>query len=36
MGTVVARTNIKRQSGYLYYVDKQGNVSKVKMKRGRK
>ena len=26
---------IKREKGYLYYVDKKGNVCKAKMKRGR-
>lgn len=34
MATVIARTNIKKQKGYLYFVDKNGNVASVPMKRG--
>ncbi|MBN1114200.1 MAG: hypothetical protein JXA66_02565, partial [Oligoflexia bacterium] len=30
----VARCGIKRVSGYLYYIDKNGNISRVKMARG--
>ena len=30
----VAKAGIKRQKGYLYYLDKQGDVSMAKMKRG--
>jgi hypothetical protein len=33
MATVVEKTGIKREKGWLYYVDKKWNVSKVKMKR---
>jgi hypothetical protein len=29
----VARCGVKREDGWLYYIDKQGNVCKVKMKR---
>lgn len=36
MGEVVKRNVVKRQSGYLYYVDGKGNVCKSKMARGRK
>ena len=34
MATVVARTGIKRESGFLYYLDKQGDISRVSMARG--
>lgn len=33
MGKKVARLGIVKDSGYLYYLDKQGNVSRSKMKR---
>jgi len=33
-GTIVARNAVKRQKGYLYFVDKDGNVRRTKMKRG--
>lgn len=36
MATKVVKCKIKRQKGYLYYVDKRGNVSMAKMARGRK
>jgi len=32
----VAKAGIKRQKGYLYYLDKQGDVSMAKMARGGK
>jgi hypothetical protein len=32
----VAKCGIKRKEGYLYFVDKKGDVSCAKMKRGRK
>lgn len=32
-GKVVMKTNLKREKGYLYYVDKEMNVSRAKMKR---
>jgi len=32
----VAKAGIKRQKGYLYYLDKKGDVSKAKMARGGK
>ena len=31
----VAKAGIKRQKGYLYYVDKKGNVVETKMARGK-
>ncbi len=36
MGKVIAKTGVKRESGWLYYVDKKGNVSRVNMKRAGK
>jgi len=32
----VAKAGIKRQKGYLYYLDKQGDISMAKMARGGK
>ena len=34
MATIVASTGIKREKGWLYYVDKQGDVSRARMARG--
>ena len=34
MATKVARTSIKREKGWLYYLDKKGHVSRSKMARG--
>ena len=34
MATKVARTGVRRASGWLYYLDKQGDVSRVPMARG--
>lgn len=36
MAEKVAKVGIKREKGYLYYVDKQGDVSCAKMARGGK
>ena len=36
MAQKVAKLGIKRQKGYLYYLDKRGNVSCAKMARGKK
>jgi len=36
MGKVVAKSVVKRKSGYLYYVDGKGNVCEAKMARGGK
>jgi len=30
---LVLKTNIKRQKGYLYFVDGDGNIRRSKMKR---
>ena len=34
MATKVTKLGIKRKKGYLYYVDKRGDVSCAKMVRG--
>ena len=36
MGTIIAKGVVKRQPGYLYYVDGKGNVCEAKMARGGK
>ncbi|GEM_PF-257776 len=36
MGKIIAKKVIERKSGYLYYVDGQGNVCEAKMARGGK
>lgn len=36
MAQKVAKVGVKRQKGFLYYLDKKGNVSRVKMARGGK
>jgi len=36
MGKILVKNVVKRQPGYLYYVDGQGNVCEAKMSRGRK
>lgn len=33
-GKVVAKSNVKRKKGFLYYVDADGNVRETAMKRG--
>lgn len=33
---LVQKVGVKRESGYLYYIDKQGDVSRAKMARGGK
>jgi len=30
----VAKVGVKKQPGYLYFVDKQGDISRAKMARG--
>ena len=35
MSEKVAVVGIKKESGYLYFVDKDGDISKAKMARGR-
>ena len=34
MATVVEKCGIEREKGWLYYLDKQGDVSRTKMSRG--
>ncbi len=36
MGQKVAKAGVEKKGGYLYYVDKQGDISEVKMARGGK
>lgn len=37
MAEVVAKTNVRKAAGYLYFLDKDGNVARAKMSRaGRK
>lgn len=36
MAEKVTKVGVKREKGYLYYIDKQGDVSCAKMKRGGK
>lgn len=34
MAQKVAKVGVKKQAGYLYFVDKKGNVARAKMARG--
>lgn len=34
MGSKVAKVGIKKENGWLYYVDKDGDISRAKMVRG--
>ncbi len=36
MGKVIEKTKIKRAKGFLYFLDKKGNVAKVQMARAGK
>ncbi len=36
MAEKVAKVGVKKQAGYLYFVDKKGNVARAKMVRGGK
>ena len=36
MAEKVAKAGVKKVGGYLYFVDKKGDVSRAKMARGRK
>jgi hypothetical protein len=33
MATVIAKTGVKREKGYLYFINKAGDVAKVQMAR---
>lgn len=35
MAEVLARPGVKRETGFLYFIDKQGDVARSKMARGR-
>ncbi len=34
MAEKVARVGVRKQAGYLYFVDRQGDISRAKMARG--
>ena len=34
MAEKVAKVGIKKEAGYLYFIDKQGDISRAKMVRG--
>ena len=36
MATKVEKVGVKKEKGYLYFVDKKGNVARAKMARGKK
>lgn len=36
MATKVCKAGVKREKGYLYFIDKKGDISKAKMARGKK
>ncbi len=36
MATEVAKVGVKKEQGYLYFVDKKGNVARASMARGKK
>ncbi|MEA3305822.1 MAG: hypothetical protein U9R52_03295 [Candidatus Omnitrophota bacterium] len=36
MATKVVKCGVKRQKGFLYFIDKNGDVSMAKMSRGKK
>ncbi len=36
MAKKVQKVGIKREEGYLYFIDKKGNVARAKMARGKK
>ena len=36
MAEKIKKAGVSRQQGYLYYIDKQGDISRVPMARGRK
>ncbi|MFC1774988.1 hypothetical protein ACFLZN_01585, partial [Nanoarchaeota archaeon] len=36
MGQVVKKVGLKKEPGYLYFIDKKGHVAKVKAARGKK
>lgn len=36
MAEKVMKCGIKKEKGYLYFIDKKGDISRAKMARGRK
>ena len=36
MAKKVCKVGVKKESGYLYFIDKKGNVARAKMARGKK
>jgi len=36
MAKKIQKVGLKREKGYLYYIDKQGDISRAKMARGGK
>jgi hypothetical protein len=36
MAEKVANAGVKREEGYLYFIDKNGNIARAKMSRGKK
>ena len=36
MGKIIVKNAVIRKSGYLYYIDGEGNVCEAKMGRGKK
>ena len=36
MGTIIVKNAVKREKGFLYYIDGQGNLCSAKMKRRKK
>jgi len=36
MAEKIAKCGVKRESGYLYFIDKKGNIARTKMARGGK
>ena len=36
MAEVIAKVGVKKVKGYLYFVDKKGNVARAQMARGKK
>ena len=36
MSEVILKNAVKREPGYLYFIDKDGNVCRAKMARGKK
>ena len=35
MAQVIAQAHVKKEKGWLYFIDKKGNVARAKMARGR-